>query len=185
MEVFRKDQNLIDILLPELTGEEAPAVFGHNKWVPVHKALRYMVIREFTTGVRRTDCLESMGLARVAYEGITPENKGLREWADVVGLSPDEAVEAVSLLLDNWRRSRYLYVTNDPIFSRYHAKDDPYIQAGLLNLREFHPKGLLLLRSGSPTAMPGASWPSRGPRRSRPSSRSGRTGPTRSTWMRP
>jgi ATP-dependent helicase YprA (DUF1998 family) len=144
MEVFRKDQNLIDILLPELTGEESPAVFGHNKWVPVHKALRYMVIREFTTGVRRTDCLESMGLARVAYEGVTPESKGLRAWAEEAGLSPGEAVEAVGLLLDNWRRSRYLYVTNDPIFSRYHAKDDPYIQAGLLNLREFHPQGLLL-----------------------------------------
>ena len=48
MEMFRKDQNLIDALLPELTGEEAPATFGHNKWVPVHKALRYMVLREFT-----------------------------------------------------------------------------------------------------------------------------------------
>ena len=35
-------------------------------------------------------------------------------------------------------------VTGDPIFSRYHAKDDPYLQAGLLNLREFHPGGLAL-----------------------------------------
>jgi hypothetical protein len=41
MELFRKDQNLIDALLPELTGEESPATFGHNKWVPVHKALRH------------------------------------------------------------------------------------------------------------------------------------------------
>ena len=85
MEVFRKDQNLIDTLLPELTGEEAPAIFGHNKWVPVYKALRYMVLREFTTGVRRTDCLESMGLARVVYEGVNPQSKGLREWAEVAG----------------------------------------------------------------------------------------------------
>ena len=142
--MFREGQNLVDMLLPELTGEEAPAVFGHSKWVPVHKALRCMVIREFTTGVRRTDCLESMGLARVAYQGVASENEGLGEWAGVLGLSPGEAVEAISLLLDNWRRSRYLYVTNDPIFSRYHAKDDPYIQAGLLNLREFQPQGLLL-----------------------------------------
>ena len=76
MEIFRKDQSLIDALLPELTGEEAAATFGHNKWVPVHKALRYMVLREFTTGVRRTDCLESMGLARVVYGGLTlPEQR--------------------------------------------------------------------------------------------------------------
>ena len=94
MEMFRKDQNLIDTLLPELTGEEAPATFGHNKWVPVHKALRYMVLREFTTGVRRTDCLESMGLAKVVYEGVTPSSKGLRNWAEAMGISPEEAVEA-------------------------------------------------------------------------------------------
>jgi hypothetical protein len=58
-------------------------------------------------------------------------------------------VEAIGLLLDNWRRSRYFYVTNDPIFSRYHAKDDQYIQAGLLNLRDCHPKGLELRSSPS------------------------------------
>ncbi len=149
MELFRKDQNLVETLLPELTGEEAPAIFGHNKWVPVYKALRFMVLREFTTGVRRTDCLESMGLARVVYEGVNARSTGLREWAEVVGVSLEEAAEAISLLLDNWRRSRYLHVTNEPIFSRYHAKDDPYIQAGLLNLRDFHPQGLLL--SAGPT----------------------------------
>src|SRR5208283_261546 len=144
MKVFRKEQNLIDALLPEPTGEEAPATFGHNKWVPVHRALRYMVLREFTTGVRRTDCLESMGLAKVVYEGVTARSQGLREWAVALGRSPEESAEAVSLLLDNWRRSRILFVTGDPIFSRYHPKDDPYIQAGLLNLREFYPQGLLL-----------------------------------------
>ncbi len=144
MELFRKDQNLIDTLLPELTGEEAPATFGHNKWVPVHRALRYMVLREFTTGVRRTDCLESMGLARVAYEGLLPTSRGLRAWADMLGISPEEAVDGISLILDNWRRSRILHITGDSIFSRFHAKDDPYIQAGLLPLREFRPQGLLL-----------------------------------------
>jgi hypothetical protein len=144
MEVFRKDQSLIDALLPELTGEEAEATFGHNRWVPVHKALRYMVLREFTTGVRRTDCLESMGLARVVYGGISTASKGLQELATTLGISLEEAVEGVSLILDNWRRNRILYVIGDPIFSRYHAKDDPYIQAGLLPLKEFRPEGLLL-----------------------------------------
>ena len=144
MDLFRKDQNLIDALLPELTGEEAPATFGHDKWVPVYKALRYMVLREFTTGVRRTDCLESMGLARVAYDGVNVQSKGIKQLADAVGISSEEAVEGVCLILDNWRRNRILFVSNDPIFSRYHAKDDPYIQAGLLPLREFRPEGLLL-----------------------------------------
>jgi hypothetical protein len=97
--LFRKDQNLIDALLPELTGEEAPAMFGHNKWVSVHKALRYMVLREFTTGVRRTDCLESMGLARVVYEGVTTTSKSLRDFAEAIGITPEEAVDGVCLNL--------------------------------------------------------------------------------------
>ncbi len=143
MEVFRRDQSLIDGLLPELTTEEAPATFGHNKWVPVHKSLRYMVLREFTTGVRRTDCLESMGLARVIYSGLNPESKGIRALATTLDCSAEEVVEGISLILDNWRRNRILHVTGDPIFSHYHAKDDPYIQAGLLPLREFRPEGLL------------------------------------------
>lgn len=122
---------------------EAPATFGHNKWVPVHKALRYMVLREFTTGVRRTDCLESMGLAQVVYSGLVPENRRIRDLAATLDCSPDTVVQGISLILDNWRRNRILYVTGDPVFSRFHAKDDPYIQAGLLPLREFRPEGLL------------------------------------------
>jgi ATP-dependent helicase YprA (DUF1998 family) len=144
MEVFRKDQNLIDALLPELSGEDAPAIFGHNKWVPIHKALRFMVLREFTTGVRRTDCLESMGLARVVYEGLNTHSKGVRALAETLGRSLEEVVEGVALILDNWRRNRIVFDRVDQIFSKYHPKDDPYIQAGLLPLREFRPEGLLL-----------------------------------------
>jgi rubrerythrin len=144
MEMFRKEHGLVDSLLPELTGEEAPAMFGHNRWVPVHKALRYMVLREFTTGVRRRDCLESMGLAKVFYVGLSESNKAVRDWAVVMGISPKEAVEGICLILDGWRRNRILFVSGDPIFSHYHPKDDPYIQAGLLPLKEFRPEGLLL-----------------------------------------
>jgi ATP-dependent helicase YprA (DUF1998 family) len=143
-EMFRKDRGLIDTLLPELTGEESEAVFGHNLQNAVYLALKYMVYREFTTGVRRRDCLESMGLALVGYDGLNPKDDGLRAWADLLGISPDEAVNAVSLLLDLWRRNRYLHIPNDDVFTCYHPKDHPYIQAGLLPLREFRPEGLLL-----------------------------------------
>lgn len=144
MEFFRRDRNLIDTLLPEITGEEAEATFGHNIWVTVHRALRYMVLREFTTGIRRTDCLESMGLVRVEYSGLTPENRGVQNWAAMLRITPEEAVDGISLILDTWRRSRVLYVPSEPVFSHYHSKDDPYIQAGLLPLRDFRPEGLLL-----------------------------------------
>ncbi len=144
MEAFRRDRNLIDVLLPELTGEEAEATFGHNILVAVHRALRYMVLREFTTGIRRTDCLESMGLTRVGYVGLSAQSKGVRDLASLIGIAPEEVVEGLSLILDIWRRNRILFVAGDPVFSHFHAKDDPYIQAGLLPLREFRPEGLLL-----------------------------------------
>ena len=146
MELFRKEQSLIDALLPELTGEEAAATFGHNRWVPVHKALRYMVLREFTTGVRRKDCLESMGLARVAYSGLSAGNKTIQDFAQTLAISPEESVEGISLILDTWRRNRLLYVMGDPVYSRYHAKDDPYLQTGLLPLAGFPTRGAVAQR---------------------------------------
>jgi len=85
-----------------------------------------------------------MGLAKVVYQGLAPDSKGVRDWAAMLGISAEEAVEAISLLLDNWRRNRILYFAGDPVFSHYHKKDDEYIQAGLLPLREFRPEGLEL-----------------------------------------
>ena len=148
-ELFRRDRSLVDTLLPELTGEYARDRFGSDIWLPVSRSLRYMVLREFTTGIRRTDNLESMGLARISYAGLAPEHAGLRHWAGLAGLDAETAVDAVSLLLDIWRRNRILLVPHDPIYSRFHAKDDQYIQAGLLPLAEFRPEGLLLTAGGA------------------------------------
>lgn len=146
MEFFRADSSrrLVETLLPELTVEGAEAIFGSNIWIPVRKALLYQVLREFTTGVRRRDCLESMGLARVEYEGLIPTHEGVRRWGTLLGISGEEAVRAISLLLDIWRRQRILYVPSEAVFSQYHAKGDEYIQAGLLALRDAKPEGLIL-----------------------------------------
>jgi hypothetical protein len=142
MEMFRKDQSLIDTLLPELQGEEAPVFFGHNKWVPVYKSLRYMVLREFTTSVRSTRWLEALGLARIDYKGLTASHDKVVQWAKHVGISADEAVDLISLILDGWRRNRMVFIADDPVYSKYHRKDDPYIQLGLLSLYDFHPGGV-------------------------------------------
>ena len=83
----------------------------------------------------------------------------MQELAATLGISPEEAVEGVSLILDNWRRNRILHVTGDPIFSHYHAKDDPYIQAGLLPLREFRPEGSAAERRPVEQLRPGPDRP--------------------------
>ena len=52
MEMFRKEQNLIDALLPELTRRDAPSSDRLTSGCPSTTA-RFMVLREFTTGVPR------------------------------------------------------------------------------------------------------------------------------------
>ncbi|HQX54184.1 MAG TPA: helicase-related protein, partial [Planctomycetaceae bacterium] len=142
MAIFRKDSTLTEMLLPELLGEEAPVYFGHNKWIPIYKSLRYMVLREFTTSVRSTRWLEALGLARVSYKGLSAEHAKIISWAKKVGVSASEAVDTISLILDGWRRNRMVFIADDPVYSKYHRKDDPYIQLGLLALQEFHPGGV-------------------------------------------
>ena len=142
MDLFHKDHSLIETLLPELSGEEIPALFGHNKWVPVYKALRYMVFREFTTSVRSTRWLEALGLTRIIYKGLSAKHDKVIQWAQKVGITANEAVDLISLILDGWRRNRMVFVADDPVYSQYHRKDDPYIMLGLLSLHDFHPGGV-------------------------------------------
>jgi hypothetical protein len=91
------------------------------------------------------DCLESMGLSQGVYDGLSPQLPAVQNLAEMLGVAPNEMVDGISLILDNWRRARIVYVQGDPVFSRYHAKDDPYIQHGLLPLKDFRPEGLLEL----------------------------------------
>ena len=141
---FKQDRRLVETLLPELSDEEARSIFRQKEEVIVYRALRYMVLREFTTGIRRSDCLESMGLCRVAYEGMSVEHRRLQEFAGLLGVSTNEALDGISLILDIWRRNRILLIKSDPIYSRFHVKDNEYIQAGLLPLRDFRPAGVKL-----------------------------------------
>ena len=153
MEVFRGDKSrrLVDSLLPELTVEGWQAIFAtSNIWVVVRKALLYLVLKEFTSGVRRRDCLESMGLAKIEYEGLAESHPSVIQWAKMVGITPTEAVNAISLLVDSFRRQRSLFVQGDDVYSRYHMKDDPYIQSGLLRVEErYKPQGYLFQRGRS------------------------------------
>jgi len=103
-----------------------------------------MVLREFTSGYRRMDNLEAMGLVRVEYAGIEESGEAVKEFAERLSIAPAQAADALSLMVDSWRKSRKLYDNQYGIYSHYHKKDDPYIQAGLLPLKEFKPEGILL-----------------------------------------
>jgi|GEM_PF-3292448 len=51
--LFRNDKYLVETLLPELVSSEWESIFGSNLVKNTYTALRYMVLREFTTGIRR------------------------------------------------------------------------------------------------------------------------------------
>ncbi|MBU0507444.1 DEAD/DEAH box helicase [bacterium] len=142
---FQRDRKLVDVLLPELVEDNADIIFEQrNLWIRVGKALEYMVLREFTSGLRKREVMEALGLARIDYVDLSEDQPDLIAWASAVGIAPIDAARGISSLLDNWRRGRMLYVRRDPIFSRYHPKDNPYLQSGLLPLRDFKPEGLVL-----------------------------------------
>ena len=56
-----------------------------------------------------------MGLAQVVYSGTEYPDQNDPDFAQTLGISPEEAVEGISLILDTWRRNRLLYVMGDPV----------------------------------------------------------------------
>ena len=61
-------------------------------------------------------------------------------------LTPEEVADGISVLLDVWRRGRYLYDPQAPIFSKYWHESAEEVQRGYLPFMDFPPKGLKLER---------------------------------------
>src|SRR5437899_5038367 len=72
----------------------------------------------------------ALALAARSARSTRADRKSTRLNSSHLGIS-----YAVFCLKKKRRRNRTVYVHGDPIYSHYHAKDDPYIQAGLLPLR--------------------------------------------------
>ena len=87
MEIFRKDQNLIDTLLPELTGEEAPATFR-----PQQDGCRSTEPCDtWCCGSSRPASAARTAWSRWAWLGspttdLSTDQPGLRHWAEVIGM---------------------------------------------------------------------------------------------------
>jgi ATP-dependent helicase YprA (DUF1998 family) len=139
---FRQDRDLARMLAPEVFNGRADEAFGHE----LDKLLSYythiLLVREWSTGFKQRDSLETWGKARVVYAGVEPEHPWIQQWASRLRLTPTQLADGIASLLDAYRRNRLLYDSHAPIFSRYWREGDDEVQRGFLPFFDFPPKGL-------------------------------------------
>lgn len=149
MGLFRADRDLAQALCPEVFTGRVEEAFGKSLEEALRYYLRIQLLREWATSFKQRDSLETWGIARMDYAGVTPEDPRVRDWANRFGFSPEEVAGGIAALLDVWRRGRYLFDPQAPIFSRYWHESAEEIQRGYLPFMDVPPKGLKLERAPS------------------------------------
>ena len=120
--------------------------------------LRILVLREVATGARQRIGLEPWGRLVVDYAGLEPTVAFFQNWANPLGLSPQELRDGVAAMLDFTRRSRILLDRDQRIFSKIWQEGDREIANGYLPLFRGGPKGVKLQRDPGDAAGRVAQW---------------------------
>jgi hypothetical protein len=147
--LFKSDPDLAQALCPEVFAGQVQEAFGKSLQEALQYYVRIALMREWGTSFKQRDSLETWGVARMVYAGANPADAAIRRWAEQYRLSPEEVAEGISALLDVWRRGRYLYDPQAPIFSKYWHESAEEVQRGYLPFMDFPPKGLKLERAPS------------------------------------
>lgn len=142
MACFHQDRNLARLLAPEVFVGRADEAFEHELIKDLSYYTHILLVREWSTGFKQRDSLETWGKARVVYADIEPEHPWIQEWAHLLNLTPDELATGIASLLDAYRRNRLFYDSIAPIFSRYWREGDYDVQRGFLPFFDFPPKGM-------------------------------------------
>ncbi len=146
---FRQDRNLARVLAPEVFSGRADEAFGHEIDKQLSYYLHILLVREWSTGFKQRDSLETWGKARVIYAGVEPQHPWIEAWAERLKLSSEELAAGIASLLDTYRRNRLLHDRGAPIFSRYWREGDDEVQRGFLPFFDFPPKGMKESREAS------------------------------------
>lgn len=139
---FRQDRVLARTLAPEVFTGRADEAFGHELDKQLSYYLHILLVREWSTGFKQRDSLETWGKARVIYAGIDAEHPWIQRWAEQLWLTPHELATGIASLLDAYRRNRLLFDSSAPIFTRYWREGDDEVQRGYLPFFDFPPKGM-------------------------------------------
>jgi ATP-dependent helicase YprA (DUF1998 family) len=142
MTCFRQDRSLARMLAPEVFTGRADEAFGHELDKQLSYYIHILLVREWSTGFKQRDSLETWGKARVVYAGVEPEHAWILHWAEKLQIAPQELAAGVASLLDAYRRNRLLHDNNAPIFTRYWREGDDEVQRGYLPFFDFPPKGM-------------------------------------------
>jgi len=144
LSLFKSDPDLAQALCPEVFAGQVQEAFSKSLQEALQYYVRIALMREWGTSFKQRDSLETWGVARVMYAGVVSEDPAVHTWAERFRLTPQEVAEGISALLDVWRRGRYLYDPQAPIFSKYWHDSAEEIQRGYLPSMDFPPKGLKL-----------------------------------------
>ncbi|MBA3822748.1 MAG: DEAD/DEAH box helicase [Ktedonobacterales bacterium] len=139
---LRQNRELAQALAPEVFLDRVDETFGHNVQADLRRYLRILLVREWVTGFKQRDSLETWGKVRVVYFAITPDHPWLTSWATRLGLTPDELTHGVTTLLDVFRRNRHFYDPKEPIFSHGWNESNADIQSGYLPMMDLPPHGV-------------------------------------------
>ena len=147
--LLNADDEMSRSLIPEVWSTFRKTPEGVDHFQQRRYFLRIAVLREIATAARQRVGLEPWGRIRIDYHGLAPELPFIREWSDILGLAPEDLVEGIGSLLDNYRRRMCLLDREGQVFSTYWRDGDTEIQRGYLPLMPGVPTGLKLAREPS------------------------------------
>lgn len=108
--------------------------------------LRIQVLREVTMGANQRLGLEPWGRIKISYAGLDSSTRFIQQWANQIGISPDDLKSGIEAILDRLRRQRLLKDPLRGIFTRYWNDGDQEIQRGYLPSM-LPPRGMKLRRA--------------------------------------
>jgi ATP-dependent helicase YprA (DUF1998 family) len=153
-----QDDDLSQALIPEVwnVARKKADIQGHA--AERRHFLRILVLREVATGVRQRIGLEPWGRLVVDYAGLESSVAFFQNWANRLGLTPEELRDGVAAILDFTRRNRILLDRDRRIFSKIWQEGDREIANGYLPLFRGGPKGLKLQRDPGDTGGRVTQW---------------------------
>ena len=121
-------------LVPEVFSGEVEEAFSNRLKNELLRYLHMFVIRELTTSARQRMGLETWGLLKAVYHGVSVEDEDIQSTATSIGLSAQDLVHVLNSLLDHIRRKRLFYYGAEPIFTRSWHNGCEEVQKKYINL---------------------------------------------------
>ena len=148
-ELFLSNKILGEILAPEIYEFYHGGTYDHTFRTHLRYYLTIQILRELGTSFTQKEGMEAWGILRIIYGNINQENNWIKKWSEILHINVKDLTDGISSILDVFRRNRYLYDEQAPIFSKLWNEGDLEIQQGYLplitgaNNKPIPPKGLV------------------------------------------